>query len=90
LNPRIQKAISEREKLTRKVADYQTRIRELDRQILELENADIVAMVRGVDIPPDEFAAFVRMFHAQKGGAVPNLEPQNIEEKDEEESPIED
>ena len=50
----------------------------MERQKVELENADIVAMVRGVDIEPDDFAAFVRMFKAQHGisggGVIPDLD----------------
>ena len=48
----------------------------MEKQLTELENADIVAAVRGVDIAPDELAAFMRMFkEKQQGGAiVPDLE----------------
>jgi hypothetical protein len=38
----------------------------------ELENADIVALVRGVNIPPAEFEDFLRAFVEQrKNTAVP-------------------
>jgi hypothetical protein len=93
LNPKVEKITAEIEKIRRKISNYQTRLRDLERQKVELENADIIAMVRGVDIPPDEFATFVQMFKAQQddGGTVPELtaaadgEPQ----KDKEEEPIE-
>lgn len=73
MNPRILKINDEIEKLRRKTAEYQARLRELERQKTELENADIVAIVRGVDIPPGEFAAFVRMFKERENCAVPDI-----------------
>lgn len=73
MNPRIVKLNNEIEKMRTKIADYQSRLRDLERQKTELENADIVAMVRGVDVPPDEFAEFVRMFKERQNCAVPDI-----------------
>ena len=73
MNPRIKKVISEIEKTKAKIADYQSRLKELERTKTELENADIVAMVRGIDIPPAEFEAFAQAFMEQrKTVAVPD------------------
>jgi len=93
LNPKVEKITAEIDKIRRKITSWQTRLRDLERQKVELENADIIAMVRDIDIPPDEFAAFVQMFKAQQGndGAVPELpnadeaDPKN----DKEDEPIE-
>ncbi|MCL2499789.1 MAG: DUF4315 family protein [Defluviitaleaceae bacterium] len=75
MNPRIAKIKDEMEKLKDKLNKGQIRYRELEKQLTDLENADIVAAVRGVDIAPDELAAFVQMFREkQNGGTVPNLE----------------
>jgi len=74
LNPKIERITNEIEKLRGKMTAYQNRLRELERQKTELENADIIAAVRGVDVAPDELAAFIRMFRAQQGSAVPNLD----------------
>ena len=75
MNPRIAKIKDEIEKIKDKLNKGQIRLRELEKQLTDLENADIVAAVRGVDIPPDQLAAFVQMFKAkQEGGTVPNLE----------------
>ena len=73
MNPRIQKLADEIEKTKRKLADYQTRLRDLERQKTELENADIVAMVRGVDILPEQFAEFVHIFKDRQNCAVPDI-----------------
>ena len=77
MNPRIEKISAEIEKVKAKLSSHQARLRELERQKTEFENADILAMVRGMDVAPDEFAAFVRMFKAQQAkqaGALPDLE----------------
>ena len=75
MNPRIAKLKDEIEKTKDKVNKGQIRLRELEKQLTDLENADIVAAVRGVDIAPDELAAFVKMFRQkQQGGTVPNLD----------------
>ena len=73
MTSRVQKITDEIEQLKRKILNYQSRLRELERQKTELENADIIAAVRGVNVPPDEFMEFVRAFEAQRGRAVPDL-----------------
>ena len=62
MNPRIEKISGEIARLRDKVTDYQSRLRELERQKTELENADIVALVRDVEIPPEKLEAFIRSF----------------------------
>jgi hypothetical protein len=75
MNLKIAKIKEEIEKTKVKMNKGQIRLRELEKQLTELENADIVAAVRGVDIAPEELAAFVQMFKKkQQGGTVPNLE----------------
>ena len=73
MNPRIERITAEIDKLREKIASNQNRLRELERLKTELENNDIIAAVRGVDIAPDEFAAFVRMFKEQHGGVFPEI-----------------
>jgi len=75
MNPRIAKIKDEIEKTKTKISRGQIRLRELEKQLTDLENADIIAAVRGVEVAPDELAAFVLMLkEKQKGGTVPNLE----------------
>jgi predicted nucleic acid-binding Zn-ribbon protein len=75
LNPRLQKINDEIDKLRRKTADYQNRLRDLEKLKTELENADIVAMVRGIDIPPDRLQDFMREYmDKQQGHAVPDMD----------------
>ncbi len=75
MNPKITKIVAEIGRMKAKIADYQNRLRELERQKTELENADIVATVRGIDIPPEQLAEFIRAFTAGKQSlAVPDMD----------------
>ena len=65
MNPRIQKISGDIEKLRRKITDGQARLRELERQKLELENADIIAAVRSIDVPPEELSALIAKLQNQ-------------------------
>ena len=74
MNPRLPKINDEIEKLRQKLTNYQNRLRDLERLKTELENADIIALVRGVDMPADDFADFVRAFREQRGLALPEAD----------------
>jgi len=74
VNTKIEKITAEIDKLRGKISSMQSRLRDLERQKTELENADIIAAVRGVDIAPDELAAFMRMFKEKQDGILPDLE----------------
>lgn len=81
MNPKLKKVIDEMEKTKTKIAEFQSRFKELERQKTELENADIIAMVRSIDVPPDEFGEFVRLFkEQQKNKAVPDMDYSNNKE----------
>ena len=71
MNPRIEKITEDIAKLKRRIINSQTRLRDLERQKVELENADIIAAVRRIDVPPEEIAALIQKLQNQ---AVPNLE----------------
>ena len=73
MNPKIKKITDEIAKLKRKITDSQARLRELERQKLELENADIVAAVRSIDVPPEKLQELIQQLQSQ---SVPNLEIQ--------------
>ena len=71
MNTRIKKITDDIEKLKRKISNSQVRLRDLERQKVELENADIIAAVRRIDVPPEEIAALIQKLQNQ---VVPNLE----------------
>lgn len=66
---KIDKVVEEINKLKVKISEYQTRLRDLERQKTEMENAEIVSMVRGIDVAPDELRAFIEAY--KKQAAIP-------------------
>lgn len=58
---KLEKIDAEIEKMKAKIAVYQTRLKELERKKTEQENTEIVGLVRGVDMTPQELAEFIRL-----------------------------
>ena len=48
------------EKTKSKIADLQKQLHELEAQKTEQENLQIIQLVRGMNMKPEEFAAFLR------------------------------
>ena len=64
---RIEKDI---QKTKSKIAEYQKQLRELEAQKTEQENLQIIQLVRGMNMKPEEFAAFLRSGAMQTAPAV--------------------
>lgn len=60
MNPKIVKINAEHAKNAAKIARLQARNRELEKQRTELENTDIIGLVREVGLTPDQLAALIR------------------------------
>ena len=60
MNPKIPKLKAEKEKLLNKRASIEARCDEIDAQITELENTDIVGIVREMGVTPDELAELLK------------------------------
>jgi septal ring factor EnvC (AmiA/AmiB activator) len=67
MNTRIEKIRAELEKTRERIAKNQLRQRELERQLLEAENADIIAAVRSMEVRPEELAQLIKNI---KGGQL--------------------
>lgn len=70
MNPKIQKLKAEREKNTEKIAALQQRNKEIDSSVLELENLDIIGMVRSCGLTPE---ALAQLMQAVKNNPLPVL-----------------
>lgn len=70
MNGKINKVIAEIDKTKAKISEYNSRLRELEKQKTELENTEIVELVRGVEASPAELAAFIKAFREQSGTPV--------------------
>lgn len=64
MNVKIERVNKDIEKMRAKISDMQGGLRELERRKTELENTEIVDIVRGMDISLAELAAML------KGGGV--------------------
>lgn len=69
MNPKIQKLRSELEKNSEKIVKLQSRNSEIKQQIRELENEDIISLVRANGINMDELAQFLQMMKTADNSA---------------------
>ena len=60
MNPKIKKLKAEKEKNLRRIADMTARNTEIDAQVTELENLDIIGMMRDNEITPEMLAEILR------------------------------
>lgn len=78
MNAKISKLRKERDKNCNKITELQERNREIDGQITELENTDIIGLVRSHGLTPEKLAELIRQM---QGKPLPNLT--NMEENKE-------
>lgn len=72
MNPKIIKLKAERAKNDEKIAALQSRNRELDESIVELENTDIIGLARATGMSMEELAQFLTQL---KRGGAPFITP---------------
>ncbi|MEY8357341.1 DUF4315 family protein [Lachnospiraceae bacterium 54-53] len=89
MNAKIERVSKDIDKTKDKISEFQTKLRELEKQKTELENMEIVDAVRGMDISLVDLAALLKA--AKSGGATsgqvgPKLEaPAKIKKEETEE-----
>ena len=76
MNPKIKKLKAEKEKNLRRIADMTARNTEIDAQVTELENLDIIGMVRDSEITPE---MLVEILRRAKTMPLPVMEVDNEE-----------
>ena len=59
MNPRIQKTIDEIERTKAKIIELQALLPELERRRTDLENTEIVKLVRSANVAPGDIAEFI-------------------------------
>ena len=79
MNPKINKLKAERAKNDGRIADLQTRNREIDADIVKLENEDIVGLARATGMTMEQLAQY--LMHIKKGGS-PFIAQEKEEETD--------
>lgn len=60
MNPKIEKLREEHGKNKTKISTLQARNRELEKQIRELENTEIIGLVRARGMSPEDLAELIR------------------------------
>lgn len=60
MNPKIGKLEKEIEKTKARIAEMQSKLRDLEKQKTELENTDYVAVARSFHLSPEELAEFLK------------------------------
>ena len=60
MNPKIEKVVKEITKTKNKIAEQQAKLRDLEKQKIELENTDYVAVARSFHLTPEELAEFLK------------------------------
>lgn len=70
MNPKVAKLKEEREKNCEKITALQARNKKIDVSITEIENTDIIGMVRDFAFSPDQLMELLR---AMKKTPMPNI-----------------
>ena len=69
MNPKVIKLKEERDKNCEKISSLQARNRKIDATITEIENTDIIGMVRDFELTPD---ALMELLRAMKKTPLPD------------------
>ena len=75
MNPKIKKVIEEIERTKAKISELQTLLPELERKRIEMENTEIIKLIRSADILPAELPAFLESLKAPKPAAPAETYP---------------
>ena len=60
-------------KMKEKISAYTARLHKLEKQKTEIVNSEILAIVRSVDVTPDDLKVFIKSIKEQNiNGAIPN------------------
>lgn len=79
MNPKIKKINTEYEKNAAKISELQARQKELSKERTELENLDIIGIVRSLGVTPDALAALIQ---ASRGGQPAPAPVDSVEGKE--------
>ncbi len=77
MNRKIQKLRVERSKNDEKVAELLARNKEIDDEITELENTDIIGIVRESGLTPDELVELIQRMKSNPASALMKEGEQN-------------
>jgi len=82
MNPKISKIETELEKTKKRISELQDHVRELEQQKTELENTDIVGLVRSAGMTSQELAALIQALHENIGAPLSALAKDGTKNED--------
>ncbi len=86
MNAKIERVNKDIEKTKGKISEFQARLKELERQKTELENTEIVEVVRGMDVSITDLAALLKTASTTSGHFVQKSEAGTAIKSDKEET----
>ena len=81
MNPKIEKVEKEITKTKNKIAELQAKLRDLEKQKIELENTDYVAVARSYHLTPQELADFLKSRQAVQERAAALQKQEDVNEE---------
>ena len=81
MNPRFKKIDAEYEKNAVKISVLQDRQKELEKQRRELENLDIVGLVRSMGMTAEELSALMKASRENRPVSDQNKQEENVHEE---------
>ena len=82
MNNKLTKLQMEIDKIKQKISEQQTKIRELEHQKTEIENTEIVELVRSMKMNTSELSTFLKAYRGKND--APILMPETQEDNDHE------
>ena len=79
---KLDKLRSEREKNTTRISGLQARNKDLDRQITDLENTEILGLVKSVEATPEELAEFIKEFRDKNGAPISIIKQEDTDNEE--------
>jgi len=65
-NPKMEKAKNDIIKAKRMITEYQRKLRNLERHIIDLENEEIIALYRKENLNDDDFSKLAALLRSQR------------------------
>ena len=81
MNAKFERIDKELERTKGKIAEFQAKYRELEKQRTELENTEIVSIVRSMDISLADLAAMLKTKKPTSGQHEPKSDNEKTEDK---------
>ena len=82
MNNKLTKLQMEIDKIKQKISEQQTKLRELEHQKTEIENTEIVALVRSMKMNTSELSTFLKAYREKSDAPIlmPKMQEDNAHE----------